>query len=200
MTQMSQMLLCIGPEGSGKTLLLRKLHQDHKNVLNPSKSRSENPSGGAASAHSTVPTTGVNITTLQRPPPEKHRPNPEIIVRELGGSMAELWSSYYCGVRKLLYVIDAANMSQLASATLLLMPLLAHPRTQKAQVAIVLNKVDRPLPRDTKELLNVLRLSDLKQYCRQQITVLEVSAVTGKGLKALTRWMWGDKTPEKPQA
>lgn len=52
----------------------------------------------------------------------------------LGGSMAELWSSYYRGVRKLLYVIDAANTSQLASATLLLMPLLAHPHTQKSQV------------------------------------------------------------------
>lgn len=48
--------------------------------------------------------------------------------------MSELWSSYYRGVRRLLYVVDAANMSQLASATLLLMPLLAHPHTQKAQV------------------------------------------------------------------
>lgn len=49
--------------------------------------------------------------------------------------MSELWSSYYRGVRRLMYVVDAANWSQVASATLLLMPLLAHPHMQKAQVS-----------------------------------------------------------------
>ena len=56
--------------------------------------------------------------------------------------MAELWSSYYHGTKKLMYVVDAANMSQLASATLLLIPLLSHPHLRKTQVAIFRKLVD----------------------------------------------------------
>lgn len=193
------MLLCVGAEGGGKTLLLHRLLTDHKSALNPSHvSSNATSSNNTTTINNTVPTTGVNITRLQKHSGDKNKPNPELTVRELGGSMAELWSSYYRGVRRLLYVVDAANVSQLAAATLLLMPLLAHPHTQKAQVALVLTKMDRPLPRDTKEVLAVLRLEDLQQYCRQTIKVFEVSAVSGKGLKALTRWMWGEKTPKEP--
>ena len=64
------------------------------------------------------------------------------------------------------------------------------------QIAIVLNKVDKPLPRDPKEILGVLRFDDLVHYCRQTIKCFEVSAVSGKGLKALTRWIWGEEKPK----
>uniref|UniRef100_A0A2P2I7V1 ADP-ribosylation factor-like protein 16 n=1 Tax=Hirondellea gigas TaxID=1518452 RepID=A0A2P2I7V1_9CRUS len=196
------MILCIGAEGGGKTLLLRKLQSDHKASLNSAvqaTNTSSSNNSSSAVVNSTVPTTGVNITTLLKLNPDKNKPNLELIIRELGGSMSELWSSYYKGVRRLLYVIDAANMSQLASTTLLLMPLLAHPNTQKMQIALVFNKMDRPLPRDTSELLAVLRYDDLQQYCRQKLLLFEVSAVSGKGLKALARWMWGEPRP-KPES
>ena len=58
------MLLCIGPEGSGKTLLLRKL-------LGKDKTEEGVPT--------TVPTVGVNIVTLHGDPEL-----PSVNIRELG--------------------------------------------------------------------------------------------------------------------
>ncbi|ROT70911.1 hypothetical protein C7M84_010785 [Penaeus vannamei] len=105
------MLLCIGPEGSGKTLLLRRL----LNLNKPDISMT------------TVPTVGVNIVTLQVP---EMLP---INIRELGGSMAPIWHNYYSGVRKVMYVVDVSNLTHLANATLLFMELLANPKLKTAQ-------------------------------------------------------------------
>lgn len=48
--------------------------------------------------------------------------------------MAPIWHSYFGGVRKVMYVIDAINLTQLGEATLLLMDLLSHPRMRASQV------------------------------------------------------------------
>lgn len=106
------MLLCIGPEGTGKTLLLRRLANLTKPDINLT----------------TVPTVGMNITTITQGPEL-----PPISIRELGGSMAPIWHSYFGGVPKVMYVIDAVNMTQLGEATLLLMDLLSHPRLRASQ-------------------------------------------------------------------
>ncbi|KAK8754105.1 hypothetical protein OTU49_010671 [Cherax quadricarinatus] len=106
------MLLCVGPEGTGKTLLLRRL----ANLTKPDISLT------------TVPTVGLNIATIQQEPEM-----PPINIRELGGSMSPIWPSYYNGVRKIMYVVDAVNLTQLGEATLLLMDLLAHPKLRTAQ-------------------------------------------------------------------
>lgn len=59
-----QMLLCIGPEGSGKTLLIKRL-------LGKEKADEGVPT--------TVPTVGVNIVTLHHDPEL-----PSVNIRELG--------------------------------------------------------------------------------------------------------------------
>ena len=74
------MLLCVGAEGSGKTLLLRRLQTEHKNALRGIAT----VDASSAADNCTVPTSGVNITRLLKPAPDKNRPNPEITVRELG--------------------------------------------------------------------------------------------------------------------
>ncbi|XP_066939868.1 ADP-ribosylation factor-like protein 16 [Macrobrachium rosenbergii] len=165
------MILCVGPEGTGKTLLLRRL----LNLTKPDISLT------------TVPTVGVNIVSLIEP--EK----PPIDIRELGGSMAPIWHSYYGGVRKVMYVIDGVNLTQLGEATLLLMGLLESPKLRGAQVAIVLNKNDSAMSRGANELLNVMRLADLKECVTQTITTFEVSALAGKGLRPLLKWVKGEK-------
>ncbi|XP_068250110.1 ADP-ribosylation factor-like protein 16 [Palaemon carinicauda] len=106
------MILCVGPEATGKTLLLRRL----LNLTKPDLSLT------------TVPTVGVNIVTLIEP--EKL----PIDIRELGGSMAPIWHNYYGGVRKVIYVIDGVNLTQLGEATLQLMELLENPKLRAAQV------------------------------------------------------------------
>nr|XP_045592698.1 ADP-ribosylation factor-like protein 16 [Procambarus clarkii]XP_045592699.1 ADP-ribosylation factor-like protein 16 [Procambarus clarkii]XP_045592700.1 ADP-ribosylation factor-like protein 16 [Procambarus clarkii]XP_045592701.1 ADP-ribosylation factor-like protein 16 [Procambarus clarkii]XP_045592702.1 ADP-ribosylation factor-like protein 16 [Procambarus clarkii] len=166
------MLLCVGPEGTGKTLLLRRLANLTKTDI----------------SMTTVPTVGLNIATIQQGPEM-----PPINIRELGGSMAPIWQSYYSGVRKVIYVVDAVNLTQLAEATLLLMDLLAHPKLKTAQVAIVLNKTDSATSRGTNELLNVMRFDNLKQHAPQQLFTFEISALAGKGLRPLMKWIKGEK-------
>ena len=48
--------------------------------------------------------------------------------------MSPIWHSYFGGVQKVMYVIDAVNLTQLGEATLLLMDLLSHPRMRAPQV------------------------------------------------------------------
>lgn len=106
------MILCVGPEGTGKTLLLRRL----LNLTKPDISLT------------TVPTVGVNIVTL------REKDMLPIDIRELGGIMAPIWHNYYAGVRKVIYVMDAVNLTQLGEATLRLMDLLEDPKLQGAKV------------------------------------------------------------------
>lgn len=114
------MLLCIGPEGSGKTLLLRQL----QNLVKPPK-----PAGQIQEEQklTTVPTTGVNLITLAQ------KDVYPITIRELGGCMSPIWHNYYRGVAKVLYVVNANNLTQIGSATLLLMDMLAHPDLRRAE-------------------------------------------------------------------
>ncbi|KAK7081033.1 ADP-ribosylation factor-like protein 16 [Halocaridina rubra] len=165
------MILCVGPEGTGKTLLLRRL----LNLNKPDVSLT------------TVPTVGVNIVTL------REREMLPIDIRELGGSMSPIWHNYYAGVTKVIYVIDGVNLTQLGEATLLFMELLENPKLKGVPVAIVMNKNDSAMSRGSNELLNVMRFNDLKECVTQQLTTFEVSAILGKGLRPLLKWVKGEK-------
>jgi len=176
-------VLCVGPESAGKTLVVSRLKKEHG-----SNGLSATP-GSTELEVCTVATTGANMTRLSRKP-EKDRPAACVCITELGGRMEELWSSYYARSGKILYVIDACNWSNMSDAVLLLMPLLVHPSTYNCKIGLCLNKTDLPLPRDTKEILAVLRFNDLKAHCRQNIKVFEVSAVSGRGFRQLAAWIW----------
>ena len=99
------MILCVGTSGSGKSTLLR-----HLQIKNGQASSSANkkakakrgPEDEAPKAPATVPTVGTNLVALSRP----HRGGKrggggggqpvtdEVVIREVGGSMAPLWNSY----------------------------------------------------------------------------------------------------------
>lgn len=112
--------LCLGPKNSGKTHLLNSL-QAPGSVTNVSHS---------------VPTIGTNIFTVKLPDPskvpssntngtDKARPNTssrrsgkttQIIIMEIGGEMAPMWTNYLQNVTKILYVIDTSNLCQISAA------------------------------------------------------------------------------------
>lgn len=105
------MTLCLGPTGTGKTLLLKKL----QNIENVDVTASS------------VPTVGTNIFTLKI--------DSEIYtIREVGGVMSPLWSKYFFGVKKILYVVDASNLCQISAAGVLLYEIVAHPLLANAKV------------------------------------------------------------------
>lgn len=108
------MTLCLGPTGSGKTLLLKNL-QDDKAIDETTTS---------------VPTVGINIFKI------KCENDKVVTVKEVGGAMAPLWSQYLQGVRRLIYVVDASDLCQISAAGVLLYSLLVHPDLSKARVGI----------------------------------------------------------------
>lgn len=98
-------ILCLGPKGSGKTLLL--------NTLQDPDSVNEN-------THS-IPSIGTNIFTIKLPIKEtegKKKANAKqyVQIRELGGTMAPMWKNYYDDVEKIMYVIDTSNLCQISAA------------------------------------------------------------------------------------
>lgn len=106
------MIICLGPTGAGKTLLLKKL-QNKEEIDTTSN---------------TVPTIGTNLTNI------KLENQKEVTIREVGGAMAPMWKNYYNGVKKIIYVVDASNLCQIAAAGVLLYSILADPNLQKAKV------------------------------------------------------------------
>lgn len=115
--------LCLGPKQSGKSHLLASL-QAPLSITNVTHS---------------VPTIGTNIYTIKltdtlitpltgpasiaadkakAAQKSTRRPskNAKIIVREIGGEMAAMWTNYLSNVTKILYVIDTSNLCQISAA------------------------------------------------------------------------------------
>lgn len=108
------MILCLGPTGSGKTLLLKRLQNDDS---------IDNTTTG-------VPTVGTNIFNIKFN-------DKAYEVREVGGRIAPLWHKYYNGVEKVVYVVDASNLCQISAAGVLLYTTLVHPALKNAQVRYI---------------------------------------------------------------
>lgn len=108
------MCLCLGPTGSGKTLLLKKLQDKEKIDI------TSNP----------TPTVGVNLfkITLQQ------QPQIDITIREVGGAMAPIWRSYYQGMKHIIYVVDTSNLCQISAAGTMFYGILADPLLRRAKV------------------------------------------------------------------
>ncbi|XP_067012549.1 ADP-ribosylation factor-like protein 16 [Anabrus simplex] len=167
--------LCLGPTSSGKTLLLKKL-QNRENIDLTSN---------------TVPTVGTNLVTI------KFENQKEITIREIGGAMAPIWRNYYQGVHKIIYVVDASNLCQIAAAGVLLYTILAEPSLQKTKVLLALSKMDTSYRQMRNEALLMLQLSRLKKEIPQEITVVETSAMTGDGTENVLKWLQGRPMTDK---
>lgn len=121
--------LCLGPKNSGKTHLLGSL-QSPGSITNVSHS---------------VPTIGTNIfriklngnrsaastTTAKNATCSKQKKmaaaasaarrshlqkNTEVVVLEIGGTMAPMWTNYMGNVSKIMYVVDTSNLCQISAA------------------------------------------------------------------------------------
>lgn len=177
------MILCLGPVGSGKTLLLRKL-QNVNYVDNTTSS---------------VPTVGTNITHIVIG--EK-----QFSIRELGGDMAPIWHKYYSGVKKVIYVVDTSNLCQISAAGVLLYTSLAHPDLKNAKVStthiqadfyclkilqflLVLAKMDVSYRQMRNEALLILQMKRLQKEIPQDLQVIEASAITGVGRDQILKWI-----------
>ncbi|ERL91052.1 ADP-ribosylation factor-like protein 16 [Dendroctonus ponderosae] len=160
------MVLCIGPEGSGKSLLLKKL-QSPNYVDNTTTS---------------VPTVGTNILSLRVA-------DKLYTIREVGGTLAPMWPNYFVNVGKVMYVVDASNLCQISAAGVLLYTVLVNPLLRKAKFLLVLTKMDHSYRQMRNEALLMLQMKRLQQEIPQHVTIVEASAISGQGRDAILRWI-----------
>ncbi|XP_055509783.1 ADP-ribosylation factor-like protein 16 isoform X1 [Leucoraja erinacea] len=130
----------------------------------------------------TLPTVGTNLTDITI---NKRR----ITIRELGGCMGPIWPSYYADSEAVMFVIDAANPTQISSSCIQLLEVLTAEQLQETPILILFNKVDLPCHMSLVEMKSLFRLDDILACSKQRISVLEVSARTGRGLDQLLKWL-----------
>uniref|UniRef100_A0A672IRX4 ADP-ribosylation factor-like 16 n=1 Tax=Salarias fasciatus TaxID=181472 RepID=A0A672IRX4_SALFA len=159
--------LLLGATGVGKTLLLKRL----QNILCTRELESTPP---------TLPTVGTNLTDLTLK-------KKKVTVRELGGCMGPIWPSYFkdCSF----FVVDSANTAQISSSCIQLLSILSAESLHNAPVLILFNKRDMPCIMSLTEIKSLFRMDDIIASATQPITVLEMSARSGEGLKEVMSWL-----------
>lgn len=129
----------------------------------------------------TLPTVGTNLTDLTL-----HR---RVTLRELGGCMGPIWPSYYGECSAVLFVIDAANPTQVSSSCVQLLSLLSAEQLAAVPVLILFNKIDLPCYMSLVEMKSLFRMQDIVSCAMQPITILETSARDGTGLADVLQWL-----------
>lgn len=67
--------------------------------------------------------------------------------------------------------------------------LLAEPRLQRTKIAFILTKMDLAYRQMRNEALLILQLKKLKKQIRQNVTVVETSALTDLGKDKILEWL-----------
>uniref|UniRef100_A0A8C8S4B8 ADP ribosylation factor like GTPase 16 n=1 Tax=Pelusios castaneus TaxID=367368 RepID=A0A8C8S4B8_9SAUR len=165
------MLLLLGASGAGKTLLVKRLQ----------KLCSKEGPKDLGEPPPTLPTVGTNLTDLLI--------QKKITIRELGGCMGPIWSSFYGDCSSVLFMIDAANPTQISSSCVQLLSLLSAEQLASASVLILFNKIDLPCYMSLVEMKSLFRIQDIISCAKQPIAVVETSARDGRGLDAVLQWL-----------
>lgn len=179
--------LVLGPEGAGKTVLIRKLEEysKRKKTAVP-QTEGQDTSGDAnlfPASHHTVPTVGVNLAQL------KIAKGVACSLRESGGQMAPLWSGGYEDCNMVIYVIDSSNRVQVSASVVLLLDVLSSPALKEKPVLLFFNKTDSPLGLGLVEYKCVMRLDDIVTHATQDLAVVEGSCWTGDGIGTIFEWL-----------
>ncbi|XP_038598846.1 ADP-ribosylation factor-like protein 16 [Tachyglossus aculeatus] len=171
-------LLVLGPAGGGKTLLVKRLQ----------KLTSGETKGDLGDPPPTQPTVGTNLTDLMV--------RRKMVVRELGGRMAPIWSSYYGDARAIMFVMDASDPTQLSSSCAQLLGVLSAEQLATVPVLVLFNKIDLPCYMSPEEMKGLLRLPDIIARASQPIAIAHVSARDGTGLPQVLRWLRDPRLPQ----
>ena len=151
---MSKECLVIGPESSGKTLLIRKI----KSIINNSNDNDNDNEITTVNDEDTMPTVGVDINTIRL------NNNENIILREIGGAMISRWSTFIETCDCIIFVIDISNMSSLSTSLVLLMEMytIIMKSSKKLQdIAISFTKTDLTDISSQKIVKNTLSIDGL---------------------------------------
>ncbi len=175
--------LVLGPEGAGKTLLIRKLEENLQRSNADTPVETSYVSLGSKPMHHTVPTVGINLAQIQL------AKGVVCNLRESGGQMAPIWYNGYRDCKMVIFVIDSSNQVQVSASTILLLDLLSSKHLTKKPVLIFFNKTDSPLGLGLVEYKCVMRVDDIVAHASQPVTVMEGSCWTGDGIGNVLQWL-----------
>ncbi|XP_068192561.1 ADP-ribosylation factor-like protein 16 [Antennarius striatus] len=164
--------LVLGATSVGKTLLLKRLQRIS---LHGFDELGEPPS--------TLPTVGTNLTDLTLKRKKK------VTLRELGGCMGPIWSSYFRDCSSVIFMVDSVNIAQISSSCIQLLSVLSAEPLFSVSVLILFNKRDMPCTMSLIEIKSLFRMDDIIASAPQPITTLEVSARSGQGLQDVLSWL-----------
>ena len=182
--------LILGAEGTGKTLLLKKLVSKSKTKTSTLSSagadalRESTSQCGDGIILPTIPTVGTNIEDLHLAKGISCK------LREYGGSMAPLWNSAYNRCSMIVFVVDASrNSTQISASTMLLLDVLTAKALEKKPLLIFFNKMDSLFGMSLVELKSVMRLGDVVRNATQKVRVVQGSCATEDGLDSILEWI-----------
>uniref|UniRef100_A0A8C4TV89 ADP ribosylation factor like GTPase 16 n=2 Tax=Falco TaxID=8952 RepID=A0A8C4TV89_FALTI len=103
--------------------------------------------------------------------------------------MGPIWPSYYGECSALLFVVDAANPTQVSSSCIQLLSILSAAQLASVPVLVLFNKIDLPCYMSRVEMKSLFRMQDIISWATQPITILETSARDGTGLADVLQWL-----------
>ncbi|XP_074871057.1 ADP-ribosylation factor-like protein 16 isoform X5 [Carettochelys insculpta] len=103
--------------------------------------------------------------------------------------MGPIWSSYFGDCSSVLFMIDAANPTQIASSCVQLLSVLSAEQLATTSVLILFNKIDLPCYMSLVEMKSLFRFQDIIACAKQPITVVNTSAREGTGLPDVLHWL-----------
>ncbi|NWX29478.1 ARL16 protein, partial [Notiomystis cincta] len=168
--------LLLGAAGGGKSLLVRRLRH-----IRRARGHRGGPPGYGRTEPRSLSQVGTNLTDLRLPR--------KVTVRELGGCMGPIWSSYYSECSALLFVVDASNPTQISSSCVQLLSVLSAAPLASVPVLVLFNKIDLPCYMSPVEMKSLFRMQDIVACASQPITTLETSARDGTGLADVLQWL-----------
>jgi len=170
------MIFCVGPTGCGKTSLLDCIC---KQTYDPDQE--------------TVPSVGVNIFNLKFK--KSINKQKSVDIRELGGALCAVWSSYVRRELYIIFIIDASNLGQLSQVIINLAEILelleqnSRQIGKPAQLLIVYSKSDLVSVSELTSYERVSRINQLISASTVQISTVRFSNKTQEGLDDIVCWI-----------
>ena len=150
----------IGLDAAGKTTVLYKLKLNE--------------------VATTIPTIGFNVEKVEYK-------NLKMTIWDIGGQdiLRPLWRHYYEGTNGIIFVVDSSDDKRMELAANEVEKTMSDPFLVDARLLVFANKQDLPNAAGPSEMIQRLRLSNLKQKWFVQGT----SATSGQGLYEGLDWL-----------
>mmetsp|Transcript_34107 Transcript_34107/g.49548 ORF Transcript_34107/g.49548 Transcript_34107/m.49548 type:complete len:186 (-) Transcript_34107:1461-2018(-) len=179
---MSLELVIIGAEGAGKSLIAKRLKEiSHNNGLDG------NDIFPLSILNTTIPTVGMEISTIKID-------GISVILRELGSSISNRWSSYYPEASGVIFVVDVSDMGWYPNALVLLHEAIAALFITELQkpLLIALNKLDMcdsTTYTIFRNYFDINKLFDYEPPNKRLITICEGSCSDGSVCTEVVKWI-----------